>query len=1016
MNYKSYLYSLFGLLVCCFLLYPSNGQAATNPGSLPGDDNSASSTTQTSIAADDDAIAVRVLPNPNHYSAARWYKSQGFSGSLQSLLVDGYDAVRDGRTVYVNAANVDVNNKLIYTNIYLISYNQNPDFKTIDVLGQIVSHWRFNSNLGTAGMCTISTLPCWSTTDCDDGMTCFGKSAAPGRCVPTETVDCYTDSECPQGIYCDSLRSKFARDVRRLGMLGDLRESLATYKKQNNKYPILGAGTYLPLNSVSVWPSWQALLLSQLGASQSLVDPINTLGPCADHDVKTCWNEDTNSFADPTPANSTLELPGGSYAFVYSGDKNGSNYSLCGAIETKSLGYNTTEGQLASAGCVNSGSGYVGSTNNLTPILIATNLQGEPDQPFNGFIKVIDPEGNPLSWALNTGSTSWPNWKNNNQNNVPPILQDTANPNQKKIFAQAAGNAGTYNLAINVSDGSSSLATITPINIINKVPNIQSEDVVYYPNTSLPLIVRFSITEKHAPISYTFAKATYNSGPYDVLAASNGTTVTIDSNKVGDTTTFTRKYIISTSNKFTHDTTFTYVVTARDRFNVSSTRQINITIKADPPILDFNCNKSVRVGTAYYCNLGLPQQGDHIITYSAVGTLPPGLSIGLGTTGGGVIIPPLGKSKTLRRFTTWLDNTWQKVVVRAEAAVPSPNYSLRGTPTTASSSYLVKIKAENEFGAISEREFNLSVNNYCGDGLRQMPNLEGRGGFYNDGLEDCDGNAGVAVNRSQIASSSPSLQYGCTTKVGAVVPYPITNNLNVCVFSSPLEETGGGYCGDGICQYKITRNGVNIPWEADGYCTTDCTCAGAHQSMVGGECTCDAGWYDCDSLISGCESNAACSGSGACLPSQYKCGDSCVSRASLVNCGLNKAVCYKYPSSPPNTCITACESGFYNCDGLYECENTMCACPSGQHWDGAAWPNAKCVNNVVDPCPGTPLPCGNTCYNPATQKCCTNNNVNTVCGISQVCCLVNNATQCVASVAHCILQQQSNSSTNIILD
>lgn len=79
-----------------------------------------------------DAIAVRVIPNPKHLSAERWYSDQNFSGSPQSITVDGYEAVRDGRTVYVNVGNADSGN--LYTNIYLISYNQSAESETVDIL------------------------------------------------------------------------------------------------------------------------------------------------------------------------------------------------------------------------------------------------------------------------------------------------------------------------------------------------------------------------------------------------------------------------------------------------------------------------------------------------------------------------------------------------------------------------------------------------------------------------------------------------------------------------------------------------------------------------------------------------------------------------------------------------------------------------------------------------------------------------------------------------------------------
>jgi hypothetical protein len=320
---------------------------------------------------------------------------------------------------------------------------QNPNTKTIDVLGQIISHWRFNSNLTEAGNCYISTLVCESDNDCKEGQYCFGKTeTAPGRCRPQENYSCYTDADCDQGLYCDSLRAKVARDVRRLGMLGDLREALTVFKQINNKYPILNAGTYLPLSSISVWPSWQSSLLPQLGVRQSLVDPINKLSPCAGYDHNTCWNQNTNSFADPNPNDNNLELPAGSYAFVYSSNKYGSDYNLCAHMETKSLGYNTAEGQLADSSCISSGAGYVGSSNNLAPILVNTNLQGQQDQEFKGFIKVIDPEGDPMNWSIDTSNTNWTNWRNNGQNNVPPIMLDTYNPNQKRIYAEKAGNPG----------------------------------------------------------------------------------------------------------------------------------------------------------------------------------------------------------------------------------------------------------------------------------------------------------------------------------------------------------------------------------------------------------------------------------------------------------------------------------------------------------------------------------------------------------------------------------------------
>jgi hypothetical protein len=48
-----------------------------------------------------DAIAIRVVPNPHQYTIDEWYAVQNFSGSPQKMIIDGYEAVRDNRTVYV---------------------------------------------------------------------------------------------------------------------------------------------------------------------------------------------------------------------------------------------------------------------------------------------------------------------------------------------------------------------------------------------------------------------------------------------------------------------------------------------------------------------------------------------------------------------------------------------------------------------------------------------------------------------------------------------------------------------------------------------------------------------------------------------------------------------------------------------------------------------------------------------------------------------------------------------------
>ena len=180
-------------------------------------------------SSQNDAIGIRVIPNPNHYSVSRWYESQGFSGSPQALTVDGYDALRDGRTVYINAAHVVPQDKTIYTNIYLISYNQDQSHLTTDILGQIISHWEFNDNLDDEdATCSISALKCSSDVDCPDSQVC---SLANGTCQLEKDKNCQVDDDCPTNFFCSSLKSKIIRDLNRVGKIEELREGLAKYRE-----------------------------------------------------------------------------------------------------------------------------------------------------------------------------------------------------------------------------------------------------------------------------------------------------------------------------------------------------------------------------------------------------------------------------------------------------------------------------------------------------------------------------------------------------------------------------------------------------------------------------------------------------------------------------------------------------------------------------------------------------------------------------------------------------------------
>jgi len=210
-------------------------------------------------ATSSDAIAIRVVSNPDHYSPIRWYAEKGFTGSPQSLIVDGFEAVRDGRTVYVNAANpVDTDGDgvldRLYTNIYLISYTQDSESATVDIFGQILSHWKLATNITVDGSCSNDA-----------------------------SIACTYDAECGGNDFCTSQKAKVIRDLRRLSDLTDVETALKKYKDKNGYYPKLSSGSYLPNTTISTWPSWQETLGQDMGAVLP-VDPVNKLGVCSGGD------------------------------------------------------------------------------------------------------------------------------------------------------------------------------------------------------------------------------------------------------------------------------------------------------------------------------------------------------------------------------------------------------------------------------------------------------------------------------------------------------------------------------------------------------------------------------------------------------------------------------------------------------------------------------------------------------------------------------------------------------------
>ena len=221
----------------------------------------------------EDVIGLRVYSNNHHLSPVEWYHLNipiEQQGNLSNLIVNGYPAIQDGRTVYVAATDVNIDNEMyseIYSDIYLISYNSKAEPVTINIYNQLIDRWQFNTNISE-----------------DD-------------------------------------KDKLIRDLKRLNDLTYIQALLGQYHSKNNTYPVLSGGTFLAGMSTSKWPSWNETFGPVLNASLP-VDPINMFNACADctldtdpncdnYDLNTCWNEEANG------GQGSFACDAGSYFYRY---------------------------------------------------------------------------------------------------------------------------------------------------------------------------------------------------------------------------------------------------------------------------------------------------------------------------------------------------------------------------------------------------------------------------------------------------------------------------------------------------------------------------------------------------------------------------------------------------------------------------------------------------------------------------------------------------------------------------
>lgn len=280
-----------------------------------------------------DTIGIRVAQNNYHYSPALWYFGNfdtNQQGNPKESVVDNYPAIEEGRTTYVDAADLNNNREKIFTDIYLVSYSEGADNVTKEIYSLLVKYLGFN--FGHSG-------------EEDGGL------MATGVCSGNANIICRTDRDCQAENfgYCDSTKAKLTRDTVRLADIQDANYLLETYKSKkrcsndqsvscsNNSqcygggscgeyYPILKSGSYVVGRSFSVWPSWQETLAKFLG-SVLPTDPLNQLIGCSSpYDAVTCWNEVTKSMQCPTGAN-IYSYYDKNQAGTYSGFKTINEYS-----------------------------------------------------------------------------------------------------------------------------------------------------------------------------------------------------------------------------------------------------------------------------------------------------------------------------------------------------------------------------------------------------------------------------------------------------------------------------------------------------------------------------------------------------------------------------------------------------------------------------------------------------------------------------------------------------------------
>ncbi|MBU4216723.1 hypothetical protein L6270_02785, partial [Candidatus Parcubacteria bacterium] len=469
-------------------------------------------------------------------------------------------------------------------------------------------------------------------------------------------------------------------------------------------------------------------------------------GSCpANFNPKTCWDEKERKFADSDPNNSQVNLPAGSSAFVYQTDSKGAAYDICATMESSYV-------QGTGSGSCGGAAGDTGSNNSYQ----VTESKDNHAPKFNGFalpiinsglnfvgyIKAVDSDNDDIIWTFNfqpdfAPADQWVSWSGG----LAPIVSNSPNKNERKIAAPKTGKRGSYVFTASISDGKASTTQVFTITVVNDGPVVLSSDREYIASTTNPFKTAFEVYDlvSDYPLGYTLSYAISN---WVLPVVTFGQ---IDLNNPESRYKFSFAGTLATStNNVAGNYLFSMIFS--DQYEEPTNKDFNVKVINNSPVITtpLNCQQITRQATSYQvCQINATDQDGNLVNdYKLTQS-----TLGVGIDASGLI---------------------------------------QGSPANIGI-FPITIIATDEYGAISKPvSYDLHVNNYCGDSVRQSQNTEGKGGAIDNGQEQCDGTDNIALTPGD---SSQNKQYDCTGGCSGF----LDNCTGACVYI-------GGWCGDGFLQ------------------------------------------------------------------------------------------------------------------------------------------------------------------------------------------------------------------------